>query len=414
MRVVGLVTEYNPFHNGHLYHLQKAKELTGADYSIAVMSGHFLQRGEPALLNKWTRAEMAVSCGVDLVFELPYAFSCRSAGVFAHGAVSLLAATNLVTHLCFGSELGETEPLINLAQLFLKEPPEYQQLINEYLKTGLTLPSAQTKALVDYIKLNPSTGLNPEVLNNPNNILGIEYIRSLLSLQSNIIPIALQRIHSGYHDTGFSNNFASATSIREQLRNALDYSALERVMPKAAYELLVNEVTRRANPAHPQDFFSLIKYKLITSSAEELGEILDLSEGLENRLKSLMKKASGYIDLVESIKTKRYTWTRIQRVLNYIMMQYTKSTAQEFDLAGPQYLRLLACSEQGRRLLSHMRKRVTLPVITRVAPAYKKGSPVLQKMLDFDCRATDIYALCCEGAEPLAQGADYVLGPRIK
>ncbi|KNZ68540.1 hypothetical protein Tfer_2869 [Thermincola ferriacetica] len=413
MRVVGLVTEYNPFHNGHLFHLTKAKELAEAEYALAVMSGHFLQRGEPALLDKWTRARMAIAAGVDLVLELPYVFSSRSANAFACGAVSILHGTGIVTHLCFGSEAGNIEPLAQIARLYLQEPPELSALIKKQLKSGLILPLAQTKALAEYLHRNNMVDLKPEILNNPNNILGIEYLRCLMALNSPIKPLTVQRIAAGYHDRKFRGSFASATGIREFLFTNRDIDSLKDVMPSTSLKILKEELSKGYGPVSWENFFPILLYCLRTADPAWLTNILDITEGLENRVLSLLGEAASFRSLVEKIKTKRYTWTRIQRVLNYILMEYTKEDAAYFDEKGPQYIRVLAVSEKGRLLLAKMRKKAALPLITRVAPAYKKGTALMKRMLDYDIKSSDIYTLGYGNAAKFVKGRDFVTGPIV-
>ncbi|HWI55452.1 MAG TPA: nucleotidyltransferase family protein, partial [Desulfobacteria bacterium] len=211
MNIVGVITEYNPYHNGHLYHVERARETCNADYVISIMSGHFLQRGEPALFNKWARAKMAVRGGVDLVIELPTAFSVRSAKTFAHGSVSLLHATRVTTHLCFGSEIGSTDDLWPAAKLLFDEPPEFKAHLNTYLSQGLSYPAARDKAVSSYSAETDSEGCPADILSSPNNILGIEYMKSLLELQSDIQPVTIKRHAAGYHDTDISQGGSIAS-----------------------------------------------------------------------------------------------------------------------------------------------------------------------------------------------------------
>lgn len=415
MKVVGLITEYNPFHNGHLFHLQQSLEQAAADYSVAVMSGHFLQRGEPALLDKWARAAMAVKAGVDLVIELPYVFSCRSAYAFARGAVDLLSSCGIVSHLCFGSEKGDLRPLIALADIFAAEPPRLQSLIKKFLKQGYVLPLAQTKALQEYCMKDPLAAELVEVLNNPNNILGIEYLRNLKDTGSIIIPLTIKRTTAGYHDTQFKDSIASATSIRDYLTNHSvdDLAKLNLVVPPSTLGILRKKANQGEGPVFAENFLSLLRYKIVTATADELADLMDVNEGLENRILSQIKRSHTFKELVENIKTKRYTWTRIQRVLNYIIMNFSRQDAELFDRIGPKYIRVLASTKKGRHLLALMRKRAELPVVTRVAPFYKKADSLIQKMLEYDLKASDIYTIGYKNPALFGMNKDFLTGPYL-
>lgn len=222
MNFLGVIAEYNPFHNGHQYHLQKSKALTSTDGVICVMSGNFLQRGEPALLDKWERTKMALSGGVDLVIELPMPYALRSAEFFAYGGVSLLDATGVVSHLSFGSESGELEKLNLIAKIFATEPTELDNFIGFYLDKGLSYPSARTQALIDYIKetkidLKITQTELESLTSNPNNILGLEYLKAIHRLDSKLKPITISRKAASFHETSIHGNIASATAIRKNL-----------------------------------------------------------------------------------------------------------------------------------------------------------------------------------------------------
>lgn len=218
MKVVGIVAEYNPFHNGHRYHIEEARKCTGADFVVVVMSGDFVQRGEPAVIDKYHRTEMALSQGADLVLELPAAFACASAEYFATGAVSLLHALGCVDTLCFGSECGHLDLLEEIADLFIQEPSEYKEYLKTALKSGYSFPAARDEALKEYFAEDlVKTAQIASVLSAPNNILGIEYIKALKVLGSSIRPVTITRMGQGYHETTFSDSFCSATALRRLL-----------------------------------------------------------------------------------------------------------------------------------------------------------------------------------------------------
>lgn len=414
MKVVGLITEYNPFHNGHLLHLQKAVEMTKAEAVVAVMSGNFLQRGEPALFNKWARAEMALRGGVDAVLELPAAFATRSARQFAAGAVRILHATGVVTHICFGSEQGEIEPLRRLAGILLQEPQELKKIIKKHLRSGVTLPVAETRALAEYVSSTDTDLLASDLalLNKPNNILGIEYLRALAEIDSPVTPVTIARVAAGYHDEQFTaEGIASATSIRKNLEQTGGVmNDVADVVPDATLHLMKEEAACGRGPVFPERLLPFLLYKLRTMPEEQLTGVLDISEGLEHRISKAGRNLLSLAHFIETIKTKRYTRTRIQRALLYITLGYTREMAQIFDLTGPGYIRILGVSAKGRELIRRMKKTAALPVVTRVFPFMEHPGPT-RDMLQFDVLATDIYTLLYPREGRQQAGLDYKLMP---
>lgn len=426
MKVVGLITEYNPFHNGHLYHFTTAKQQSGADYTLCVMSGNFLQRGEPALVNKWARAQMALEAGIDLVLEIPVAYATRSAQAFAEGAVRMLEASGVVTHLCFGSELGSLDPLTTVASLVLEEPEDLRMLIRKHLDRGLVYPKARSEALSEYFmqpgKLSPvpaETGDMSvripwdEIVKSPNNILGIEYLRALQLLGSSIRPLTLQRLHSGYNEIKLRHSsIASATSIRHNLQEKGKLSLeLKAYLPDSSWRLLSREFQAGRGPVFPENLCPHLLMKLRTGTPDDLLEIPDVSEGLEYRIWEAAQEATSFYSLVDKIKTKRYTWTRIQRILLHFLLGYTKSMAERFqDAGGPQYLRVLGFTDRGRYLLKEMRERAGLPVITKVAP-FLKTPGVTAEMLALDILATNVHSLLYPAGAQRKAGLDFKYQP---
>lgn len=414
MKVVGLITEYNPFHNGHLYHFTKAKEQAGADYTLCVMSGNFLQRGEPALVNKWARTQMALEAGIDLVLEIPAAYATSSAQSFAEGAVRMLDCSGVVTHLCFGSELGSLEPLTKVASLVLKEPPELQRLIRKYLDKGLVYPKARSEALGDYFLQSESDPVSwRELVKSPNNILGIEYLRALQLLDSPIHPLTLERLHSGYNEIKLEHSsIASATSIRHNLQeNGQLSSELKAYLPESSWRLLSGEFQAGRGPVFPENLYPYLLMKLRTCTPDALAKIPDVSEGLEHRILEAAQEATSFYNLVERIKTKRYTWTRIQRILLHCLLGYTQSMAKSFqDAGGPQYLRVLGFTNRGRFLLREMQEKACLPVVTKVAPFLKNPGPAAE-MLALDIMATNVHSLLFPTGAQRRAGLDFKSSP---
>lgn len=414
MNVVGIVTEHNPFHNGHLYHVERARELCNAEFVVSVMSGHFLQRGEPSLFNKWARAKMAVMGGVDLVVELPTAFAVRSASIFAHGAVSLLNSMGVVNHICFGSEAGNTTDLWPAARLLHREPEDFRTMLSGYLDKGLSYPSARSKAMEEYFAINGSNNIPSSLFSSPNNILGIEYMRSLLALGSNIEPVTIKRFAAGYHDSdiGPGRSIASATSIRVELSSTGGNMTekVENVVPSSTAMVIDRETIDGRGPVFIESYTNILFYLLRTASTSQIASLCDVAEGLENRILESAKSAGSVKELIDTIKSKRYTWTRIQRIITYIMLEFTSSMARSFDTTGPRYIRILGMSDKGRELLRVVKKKAELPVVIRTSPFLSKRDQ-LSEMLAFDVKATDIYTLLYPSPKLTGPGLDYRIMP---
>ena len=252
MNILGLVVEYNPFHNGHLYHLEKSKEITNATHTVAIMSGNFLQRGEPALFDKYTRAKAAVENGVDLVIELPTLFACQSAEIFSHGAICTLNSLNCIDSVCFGSEVGNIDILYTIANILVNEPDDFKVKLKNYLKEGMLFPSARSNALFDYISHNNLVNISKEdllnILNSSNNILGIEYIKSIIKLDSNIKPYTITRIKSEYNSEQIDSSICSATAIRKSLKDNNNIELLSNVIPNKTYNVIKDSIENNFNP----------------------------------------------------------------------------------------------------------------------------------------------------------------------
>lgn len=395
--VLGVVTEYNPFHYGHLYHLEHSKKITAAEFSVCIMSGQFMQRGEPALINKWWRTKMALHHGIDLVIELPVLYSLRSAEFFASGAISILNNMNIVDHLVFGSELGKIEPLENAANILLDEPMLYKQSLKDFLTQGLSFAQARQKALEACIKEFEAKDINQikEALQQPNNILGIEYLKALKKQKSSIHPIPIKRIGSHFHDTALTNSIASATAIRKKLlEKQSPLTEIINFVPKATYDLLTQYQNDGFQFSNIERYLDLILYQLQTLSVSDLTKFFDVSEGLEYRIMHAAQHADTIDSLTSMIKTKRYTLTRIQRILLHLLLNIKKTDLEELeDCGGPQYIRVLGFNDKGRKLLQQMKKKSYLPIVTNVGQFMNQCTPMQQKMLQYDIRATNIYNL---------------------
>ena len=417
MKVLGVVTEYNPFHNGHRYHIEKSREITGCHRGVGVMSGHFLQRGEPALLNKWQRAEMAVMGGVDLMLEIPTVYACATAEFFSYGSLQLLNKTGIVTDLAFGSEHGELTALQRIAKVLVADPELYRRHLKEALGKGLLFPTARAEALGRY--LSETEGLGAEdlhrlkgILKSPNNILAIEYLKALLRTKSSIRPHTLTRVGAGYHDRGIEGSIASATAIREHLAAGGPLNELQQVLPTASWQQLAEAVDSGGAPVFSRHFEKVLLALIRRSRPSELKRLFDVTEGIENRILTAARQNTSLTELLEAVKTRRYTYTRIQRILIHLMLDLAKEDLRDFNRqGGPQYLRVLAFNERGRELLSLMKKRGRLPIVTNLKN-YRPQNPAAEKMLEFDLRATDLYRLGLPEPKALPYGAEYKNRPR--
>lgn len=360
---VGIIAEYNPFHNGHKYHIEKTKEICSSPV-VAIISPNFVQRGEPAICDKHTRAEMALKNGVDIVIELPVEYATASADVFAKGAISILNATSIVDKLSFGSEIGDIEIFNKTAEILCNEPVEYKAMLKGELKKGVTYPLARKRALEIY------SGDDLSFMEMPNNILGIEYIRQIKEINSNITPITVERQGSGYNDRVLNGVFSSASAIREAIAKN-DRNFIEAIPQNCIDELLGKECPSI------DDYSNIISYILSTAKREDISKIADITEGLENKI--MTTEFATATELIDKVKSKRYTRTKLQRAILHILLGITK----EHQLEPPKYIRVLGFRRDKRNLLSEMVKKATLPVIINV----KENENLLKK----EIVATDIY-----------------------
>lgn len=408
MSTVGVIVEYNPLHNGHLYHLQQSKKITGAENAVAVMSGQFLQRGEPALADKWARAEMALRAGCDLVLELPVAFSAQPAQWFAYGAVAVLNATGVVDSLCFGSESGDLEALEAAASLLADEPDEFASLLAGALKDGTPYPSAFTAAASRYMHSLGKQHLAFS-LAQPNHTLGLHYLIALKKLNSKIVPATLRREKSGYGQTDITDvRIASATALRKLLLG--EGGALEQLspyVPETTLAILRREVEAGRAPVNWESFARPLFHELYRQDAATIGGFAEVTEGLEHRIRSVLPTLPelSVASLLAALKTKRYTVTKLQRTLLRILLGHAKSDLAADRLAGGvTYIRVLGFTARGQRLLQRMRREATVPVIDSAA----RGD---WPYLALDARATAVYSLAFANACPKDASRDFTVPP---
>lgn len=404
MKIVGLITEYNPFHNGHLYHLRKAKEVTGADTVVVVMSGNYVQRGTPAIMPKHLRTEVALEAGAAAVIELPICYASGSAEYFALGAISLLNHLGCVDSVCFGSECGDLFTLDRLADVLLTEPEEYRLSLQAHLKDGCAFPLARQKALKEYFRDNTLD----EVLEQPNNILGIEYIKALKQLKSSITPYTIKRKVSSYHDEELTDSYSSASAIRKLLAyagNALHLEAdtiydepylsdvmarLESQVPPACIKTL-EETHRIRYPIYSNDFSLILKYKLLNETRESLQEYLDVSEEIANRIMNRLNDYVTFDQFCDLLKTRETTYSRISRSLIHILLDIRKEHLDTYKTHEYHYyIRVLGFRKDTASILSLINDKASLPMITRLSVKYPLPADG-QKMLERDIAGADLY-----------------------
>ena len=383
--ITGIIAEYNPFHNGHAYQIKQARLLTGCDFLVVVMSGDYVQRGAPAVFDKYTRARMALACGADLVLELPVACSCASAEFFASGAVSLLDGLGCVDFLCFGSESGNLQSLMEPARILAKESPVFQEALRRGLSLGLSFPAARKEAF-------RACASNPDILDLPNNILGIEYLKALLQRESSIKPVTIKREGQGYHDTLLDSGFASASGIRRFLKqeeaplSALP--ALKESLPDPVMEVLKDTLAHTL-PVWEEDFSMLLRYELLRQSASDLTRYADISPDLGRRLKNCADKFSSFSEFVALVKTKDVTYTRITRALFHILLNLTGEDTRN-SVAMP-YARILGFRKDHSRILGLLKENSRIPIIPKAADYKTYLTPDLQPLFEKDLFAANLY-----------------------
>lgn len=358
MEIIGIVAEYNPFHNGHLYQIQKIKEKYPDSILVAVVSSTFTQRGTVSILNKWTKTKIALDNHIDIVIELPFVYATQSSDIFAKGAVALLNKLK-VTRIIFGTERDNLNELSLSADLQLNNK-EYHKLVKLYLSKGLNYPTATNKALED---------LTGQVVTTPNDLLALSYIKEI---KSNNYQIKYENIKrtSSYHGTEINNNITSASNIRKLYQENKDIDNLIPYSKEQLYKVDMNK------------FLPLLKYQIFLNQ-DNLNKYQTVDEGIEGRIIKYITKSSTYEELINNIKTKRYTYNKISRMLLHILTSFTKEEAQNINI---DYIRLLGFSPNGKHYLNKIKKELDVPLIT----GYKKN---ISKVLDIELRTTKIYTL---------------------
>ena len=392
-KVVGIIAEYNPFHNGHLYHLLQAKDLAQADYVVAVISGNFTQRGDTSIVDKWTKAYMAICGGCDLVLELPTVYSISSAENFASGAVKILDSLKIVDSIAFGAEASDLATLNNIANVLYTEPRGYTNILTHELQKGISFPSARENAILMYLN---DIKRYANILNSPNNILAIEYLKALKTQKSNMNPIMVKRSKVYYNDDRIVDDFASATAIRKLIKRR-EYEDLRKVVPRSTYKILSRQIRDGNIVLGLENFEKEIIYTLRKMSIREIANLPDVSEGLENLIKNSADNCNDMSKLIANIKSKRYTQTRIQRILLYALLGIDKKMMEDSKKVTP-YVRVLGFTNKGKELISEINKRnPKINMITSVKKFIEKNNKpsnrTIMQMLQKDIFATDVYTL---------------------
>ena len=362
MRATGIICEYNPLHNGHLYHLKETKKLTKDSVIIIILGGNFLQRGNMSIINKIDKTKLALEYGADIVIELPFPFASQSADLFAKGSIELLKALKCDT-LVFGSESNDIDNLITLANIQLNNN-EYDTLIKKYLDTGINYPTALNLALKD---------LNQSDIKSPNDLLGLSYIREIIKQNARITPLSIKRTNE-YHDKETKGSLSSATSIRECLKNK---NNIKKFVPNKTYSLLENYIN------HDNDYFKYLKFKIITEGIN-INKYQTVDEGIENRILKAINKCNTLDELIKEVKTKRYTYNKLSRMFTHILCNFTKVDA--LNNKDIKYIRILGLNDLGKKYINKIKKEVELPLITNIN---KDNS----KLLEIELKIDTIYSI---------------------
>lgn len=385
MKVSGVITEYNPFHNGHKYQLDKIREETHSDYIIVAMSGNFVQRGTPAFLDKYLRTEIALKCGADLVLEIPVIGATASAESFANAGVSILNSTGVVSYLCYGVE--KKSDIISKIASFLRNPStKFNEKLATYTKSGDSFPVARAKALCNFFPDEEKAAVEG-ILKTPNNILGIEYEKALKS--TSISGHQIKRIGEDYHSTNLSSAFASASAIREAVFNDYSLSDIGKYVPKEMYEILKTSTSNFISCVKPDDISQLLYYKLMLGMQNSFDAFSDCTEELSSKICNNIYQFESFTQFSGLLKSKNYTLTRINRVLTHILLDIKKTDTLPENSAP--YLRVLGFKKGSSALLHEIKEKASAPLITKVADASSQLSPHSYEIFKKDIFASDLY-----------------------
>ncbi|MCR4902627.1 MAG: nucleotidyltransferase family protein [Butyrivibrio sp.] len=418
MKVLGIIAEYNPFHNGHKYMLEKLKKDTGSDYVVCVMSGDFVQRGAPASIDKFKRAEMALLCGVDLVLELPVYYSTGSAEFFAGGAVSVLDGLGCIDYLGFGSESDDLNIISEISEYLTEESNEYKKLLKDSIKEGKNYAQARSDAL------SFLTGADSNALKSSNDILGIEYLKALKLQSSTIKPACTKRQGADYHEKtidistimGQGNVYASAEDLRFFLQKQLEkinsmpsdllnaekekiYNSLCTYMPKESVNILINSIFKdslASKPITADNFSELLQYKLLSEKNNGFYDYMDVSRELSDKITKSLPSYTSYSDFIKVLKSKEITYTHISRALLHILLNIKKSNFMDYSKNKSSfisYARIIGLNKNASPLLKKMHENSSIPIISRLSDAQKSLSKIQFRLLAETIASSNIYDL---------------------
>ncbi|MBE5836753.1 nucleotidyltransferase [Butyrivibrio sp.] len=391
MKTIGIIAEFNPFHKGHEYLINQCKKKLNADYCVVVMSGDFVERGAPSIISKFDRAKMALSCGADVVLELPIYYSLGSAEFFASGAISLLDKLGIVDYLCFGSEDPDLDSLSMIADVLAKEPDAYKEALAKRLKQGASYPVSRKEALKEYFNQdNANFPVAFDILDNPNNILAIEYLKALKRSNSKIAPYTIKREGADYHSVEIAK-ISSAQGIRNSILSdrGKSSSVLKDQIPDAA---LVYFTKYQGRFLDSNDFSDLLYYKLISEQNSGYTKYLDVNEDLSNRIFANLESFTDIDSFCDCLKTKNLTYTRISRCLFHILLNITKENMESYKRNGfTAYGRILGSRKESSALLASLRENATLPMLYRLKDAQKTLSPLELSLFNETLSGTSVY-----------------------
>lgn len=398
MSVVGLITEYNPFHLGHRYHISEAKRLTGADTAIVIMSGNYVQRGEPSFVDKYTKTKIALSNGADMVIELPHCFACSSAEYFSYAAVSVLDKLGIVDFLCFGTENDDLSVLLPIADILANEPEVYRLFLNDELKRGVSFASAREKALTKYIS-QASSGICHvnlhDILSTPNNILAIEYLKALSRRGSTIKPVALKRINAAYHDSTKEKRFYSATAIRRLAETSQD--DLKATLSQIDSHYLSSLM--KSFPIFSNDYSTILGYSLHTHIFNDtLDNIFGMTSPLSNRIRKSIDKYTDFIQFTDMLKTKEISYTAVSRALLHCVLNiFTDDIEEYMDNDICSFVRILGFSTQKNSLFKLIKSHSDMEIITGLAgfKANKRLNSSDKKLINSNIYCDNLYRMIC-------------------
>jgi len=399
MKIAAIIAEYNPFHNGHAYHIAETKRMTGADAVLAVMSGNFVQRGEPAVADKFLRAQAAVLGGCDLVIELPVAYAVSSAQRFSYGAVDLISKMGCISHISFGSECGDIEKLTSLSRALRSD--EFICAQKKFIDEGLSYPLSRSLAARELLGDESA-----DLLSQPNNILALEYINEIDALDLNIEPITVARFGSAHDSFDTYGAFASASAIRASAE--LGNMNIAKYVPEKSFSLYKKAIDSGTFFVNPSRFDTLVLSHLIRMTKDELQNIPDVSEGLENRIYDAVRSSQTLSELYDAVKSKRFTHSRIRRI---IMCAYLGITDLDLEIP-PQYIRVLAQNKTGSKILREMKQTAAIPIITKPAHIYRHSDDAVQQF-DLEARATRLYSYAFSDIEYRRSLNDYTAAVNI-